>query len=146
MLLDHGHCLTFSHILHRIGQRRMSLYSFQHIWPPKHSVLFLQITRANWNITRCIYWNSIAVVLLIMCASWQQSKSEDILVKFDPFCLHWSCSTSSCHAAGKTSSHQARGSNSNTGTMDQTWSTFTTAQLRRTLIKYTYVMLQQYQT
>ena len=39
-------------------------------------------------------------------------------MKFDRFCLHWSCSLSICHVAVWT----VEGSNSNAGKMDQTWS------------------------
>ena len=86
-----------------------------------------KITDCSW--THKWAWNlfQIEIEILRVCDSCIhrvqtqtfEFESEIYLVLQAPFCLHWSCSPSTVHAAAR---EQLRSSNLNTGKMDQTWS------------------------
>ena len=72
---------------------------------PACTVLCLWIYFYSWNkFTPPVY--------LWKCCSAQ---STVLKIKFEPFCLHWSCSPTTSHDAGD----KSRGSNSNACKMDQ---------------------------
>ena len=53
------------------------------------------------NFLEIYFITKYYITLGKLCGNFQLSIYSRTLIKFNPFCLHWSCSPSTVHAAGK---------------------------------------------